>query len=77
MDKLERVARAICRAKGKDPDVDSGNGRLIAVTKRTSSFSTVSSQEREPQSNWTLFMDEARVFVAAHDALYRVNNEDI
>jgi hypothetical protein len=75
MDKIERVARAICEAKGKDPDSDSGRGQLMTVTRSSSAFAVSYSQEREALPNWRLFEADAAVFVAAHRALETADDE--
>lgn len=69
MDKVERVARAICAARGDDPDSDSGRGPMVSVTKRHSAMSSSSSLERQELPNWRLCETEARVFIAAQAAL--------
>lgn len=68
MDRLERVARAICEANGKDPDGDCGQGKWVTRTGRAGGAQYMSRQ-REAMPNWRLFEAEARVFVAAHAAL--------
>ena len=68
MHKIERVARAMCQAKGLDPDTDSGKGPMEVVTSG-SSMSTSYTQQRRPHPNWRLYEADATVFVAAHEAL--------
>jgi hypothetical protein len=69
MEKIERVARAICQAYGKDPDMDSGRGKLRTVVKQTSAMSKMITEEQESRPNWCEFELEARAFMAAHEAL--------
>ena len=69
MDKTERVARAICRAKGQNPYADSGRGPMVTTQKRTSSMSTSYSYGPEALPNWRLYEAEAKVFIAAHEAM--------
>lgn len=64
MDKIERVARAMCAARGKNPDADSGTGALRTV-RRGNLFT----QDRDPIPNWRLSETEAQVFIAAQEAL--------
>lgn len=64
MDKLERVARALCKAHGKDPDGESGRGGLHVVTR-----GNLTAQEQKPWPNWRLHEQDARAFIAAHEAL--------
>ena len=61
MDKLERVARALCGIDGHSPDeaVDTG--------KRISRGFLGSEAESEPR--WHRYRDEARRFAAAYDAM--------
>ncbi|MCW3101530.1 MAG: hypothetical protein JWL77_7148 [Chthonomonadaceae bacterium] len=69
MDKIERVARAICAARGNNPDLDSGRGPMKAVERRTSAHSTFVEFGPEPRPNWREHETEAKVFIAAHEAL--------
>ncbi|MDB5430781.1 MAG: hypothetical protein JWP35_1897 [Caulobacter sp.] len=69
MDKVERVARAICQARGQNPDADSGRGPMVTVTRQSSSHSTHYSQEQQAVPNWRTFETEAKVFIAAQEAL--------
>jgi len=67
MDKIERVARALCLARGRAPDEDSGKGKLRAVPLDGSSGGFA--QARDPAPNWQDFGRDARVFVAAYEAV--------
>ena len=58
MDRVERVARAMCRADGVDPD------HLIRAASRTES-----SIEQGQQRNWTDYERQARLFLAGLDAV--------
>ncbi|RAK66365.1 hypothetical protein [Phenylobacterium kunshanense] len=64
MDKIERVARAICAARGKNPDGDSGTGALRTVRR-----GNLVTQDRDPIPNWRLSETDAKVFIAAQEAL--------
>ena len=68
MDRLERVARAICEARGKDPEGDCGQGSWVTRS-GVAGGAQFMSREQEAMPNWQLFETEARVFVAAHAAL--------
>jgi hypothetical protein len=68
MDKIERVARAMCQARRKNPDGDSGRGPLETVTRRTGLSSSIT-QERHPRPNWLDYEEDAAVFVAAYEAI--------
>jgi hypothetical protein len=62
--RIERVARAICQADGKDPSADHETNEY-EVTKTETSY------QREPKRipNWQGYVKEATKFVAAVDAL--------
>lgn len=61
MDRVERVARAMCKADGEDPDhlfradMESGTGSGSEYQKRV--------------LNWTNYEREARLFLAGLDAV--------
>jgi len=55
MDRVERVARAICKADGEDPDHMLQTG-------------TESEPEQKQKRNWTNYERQARLFLAALDA---------
>jgi hypothetical protein len=55
MDRVERVARAMCRADGEDPDHMMEAG-------------TESAPEQRQKRNWTNYERQARLFLAALDA---------
>jgi len=69
MDKLERVARAICEANGLKPDADTGKGPLQTVIKHHSELSQSYTQERVFYPNWHDFRTKAAEFIAAQAAL--------
>jgi hypothetical protein len=54
MDRVERVARAICKADGEDPDHMMQPG-------------TESEPEQKQKRNWTNYERQARLFLAALD----------
>ena len=56
MDRVERVARAMCKADGEDPDHMMETGKEIAV-------------EQKQKWNWTNYERQARLFLAALDAV--------
>ncbi|MCK5911586.1 MAG: hypothetical protein KAG62_16690 [Caulobacter sp.] len=68
MDKLQRVARAICEARGVDPDAVSGEGPWVTRTRSMGAAQSFS-RERDAWPNWRLFETDARAFIAAHKAL--------
>jgi hypothetical protein len=55
MDRVERVARAMCKADGEDPDHMMQSG-------------TESEPEQKQKRNWTNYERQARLFLAALDA---------
>lgn len=60
MDRVERVARAMCKADGEDPD------HLIHADMESGPGSGFEHQKRV--LNWTNYEREARLFLAALDA---------
>jgi hypothetical protein len=55
MDRVERVARAMCKADGEDPDHMMQSG-------------TEGELEKDQKRNWTNYERQARLFLAALDA---------
>ena len=68
MDKLERVARAMARARGLDPDADSGQGGWTRTSTQAEGVPSVT-LERQAHPNWRLCEPDAAEFIAAHEAL--------
>jgi hypothetical protein len=68
MDKIEKVARAMCIARGTDPDADSGRGPIGTTRLGRSAMATSYSFGPQPLANWPTCEEEAKVFVAAHAA---------
>jgi hypothetical protein len=60
MDRVERVARAMCKADGEDPD------HLIPANMESVLESGLGHHKRV--LNWTTYEREARLFLAALDA---------
>jgi hypothetical protein len=58
-DRLERVARALCKADGHDPDKQVPTGAIEVVR---------SGQHEVMVSTWHRYMKEARRFITALDA---------
>ena len=56
MDRVERVARAMCKADGGDPDHMMESGTEI-------------SPEQRQKRNWTNYERQARLFLAGLDAV--------
>ena len=61
---LERVARAICEADGLDPDARYETGKLLP-----GEADKERGKEAETRPNWVRFCRQARLFLAAHEAL--------
>lgn len=61
---VERVARALCQADGKDPDATYQTRKMICV-RLPNGFE----QRPEELPNWTTNVEEARRFVAAFNAM--------
>jgi hypothetical protein len=61
--RVERVARALCQADGKDPDKDITTGRMEVV--RTHNTAT---QREVTEPQWKGYEPEAVRFLAAFDA---------
>ena len=59
MDRIERVARAICKADGGDPD------HLIRAAKENG---IEGGPEQAQKPNWTNYERQARLFLAGLDA---------
>ena len=57
-DRVERVARALCKADGKDPNARVPTGRMVITGECGSEFYFL----------WTDYEKEARRFIAALDA---------
>ena len=68
MDKIERVARTICQAKGERPDqiID---GPIESKTETLPGGNVVHSMGPRPIPKWPEYVEQAKVFVAAHDAM--------
>jgi hypothetical protein len=64
MDRIERVARAMCEADGHKANETYESGGYETVK---SGMSTTRQPKKDPL--WTKYEAEARRFVAAHDAL--------
>lgn len=64
--RIERVARALCEADGKDPEEDYLTGRTLTTRTRNSV-----SQKSETVPRWQTYHNEAKRFVAALDAAGR------
>jgi len=62
--RIERVARALCEADGKDPDGKRQTGERETMP-RGSGFAMAYKEI----SNWQDYEDAARKFIAAFDAL--------
>ena len=64
MDRVERIARAMCMADGDDPD------KLIGAGMETVPIGSSGSERREKAvHNWTSYERQARLFLAALDAV--------
>ncbi|MBB4369126.1 hypothetical protein GGD63_001914 [Bradyrhizobium sp. cir1] len=62
-DRIERVARAMCMADGKDPDRQEPTGRMETVREGSAHV-----LREATESAWRKYENEARRFVAALDA---------
>ncbi len=68
MDKIERVARAICQAKGERPD-EIIDGPIEAVTMPMAGGGVVYTTGPRPIPKWSEYIAQAKVFVAAYEAM--------
>jgi hypothetical protein len=61
--RIERVARALCQAAGKEPDAEHQTNEVEAK------LGPVATLDNKRIPNWQDYMTEAKKFVAAFDAL--------
>lgn len=62
-DRIERVARAMCKADGKDPERQEPTGRMETVREGSAHV-----LREATESTWRKYEKEAQRFVAALDA---------
>ena len=67
IDRIERVARAICASKGLNPDAEVQAASPNAFANPRIVGSGVATVCYGPQ--WELYIKEAKTFIAAYDAL--------
>jgi hypothetical protein len=65
MDRVERVARAMCKADGTDPDLRIPTGRMETVALPSGGME----RREQTKAAWQDYEREARRFVAAFDAV--------
>ena len=65
MDKIEKVARALAAADGRDPDKPFGNWQFRRIVGKT-----IPIFRYDPKAaNWTYYVPLAKLFVAAAEVL--------
>jgi hypothetical protein len=75
VDKVERVARAMCQSNGLNPDADTGKGQMETVITRSTTMSKSIEYRPKPHPHWYDFRVKAAEFIAAHEALAGPNDE--